>query len=55
MNISLGGVFLVTKEELPVESLVRLHLFLPSMPFISTLARGLWTDQQGVWEFVLRI
>jgi len=47
MNISLGGVFLVTKEELPVESLVRLHLFLPTVPFISTLARVLWTDVQG--------
>lgn len=47
MNISLGGVFLVTKEELPVESLIRLHLFLPSQPFLSTLARVLWTDVQG--------
>jgi hypothetical protein len=47
MNISLGGVFLVTKEELQVESMIRLHLFLPSTPFVSTLARVLWTDPQG--------
>jgi hypothetical protein len=47
MNVSLGGIYLVTKEELPVESMVRLHLFLPSTPFISTLAKVLWTDKQG--------
>ncbi len=47
-NISSGGIFLITQEELTVEGLLRLHLFLPSSPeFISVLARVMWTDQEG--------
>ena len=47
-NISSGGIFLCTQEELTVESLLRLHLFLPSsVDFVSVLARVMWTDQEG--------
>jgi Tfp pilus assembly protein PilZ len=47
-NVSSGGIFLVTKEELDFESLLHLHIFLPHTPqFISVLARVMWTDQEG--------
>jgi hypothetical protein len=47
-NVSSGGIFLITKEELTVEGLLRLHLFLPSSSeFISVLARVMWTDREG--------
>jgi len=47
-NVSSGGIFLVTKEDLDFESLLHLHVFLPHRPeFISVLARVMWTDQEG--------
>lgn len=47
-NLSEGGMFIVTKEELYFDYLLRLHIFLPSTPiFISTLARVIWTDEEG--------
>jgi hypothetical protein len=48
MNVSSGGMYIATKEELPVESLLRLHIFPLSASFyISTLARIMWTDKGG--------
>ncbi|GEM_PF-2956656 len=47
-NLSERGMFIVTKEELYFDYLLRLHIFLPSTPlFISTLARVIWTDEEG--------
>jgi len=47
-NVSSGGIFLVTKEDLDFESLLHLHIFLPHTPeFISVLARVMWTDKEG--------
>lgn len=47
-NLSEGGMFIVTKDELRFDYLLRLHVFLPSQPiFISTLARVIWTDEEG--------
>jgi hypothetical protein len=47
-NLSEGGMFIVTREELYFDYLLRLHIFLPSTPlFISTLARVIWTDEEG--------
>jgi hypothetical protein len=47
-NLSEGGMFIVTKEELYFDYLLRLHIFLPSTSiFITTLAPVIWTDQEG--------
>ncbi len=47
-NVSSGGIFLVTKDELDFESLLHLHVFLPHSPeFVSVLARVMWTDKEG--------
>jgi len=47
-NLSSGGMFLVTKNELFFDSLLLLNVFLPSSgTYLSALAKVMWTDKEG--------
>jgi hypothetical protein len=48
MDVSLGGLCLVSKEPLNVGSFLRLHIYMASESvFISTLARVVWANNAG--------